>query len=586
MNKKILCAVLLSFILHCHAMGNTLTVGINSCSEPLSHPEVIASFLHTIKKTLEPLGYRIEEKYLDLEKLSQAVKEGEIDCFLASSGFYRRLSGEGIRDLATAVSVKEPNPNLGAAASFIVLKNNPSILSISDLRGKSISAKVEEGFAGWLVPLEAIFQMGFNPKKFFSKISFVGPNVDEIVTNVLTGKTDAGTLPSCFLEGYLDRHPEDAEKLRVLNRIEPDKNFGCVRSTDLYPNWTVVATPKISPELSKIISTALLSANPDKNGISWSIATQFQRIDQLLKDLKEGPYYYLRDKSVKAFLKEYWFFFAIVFILLGCLLLHYLRVNQLVKKRTEQLRKAICSSQNNLNIAKETRMKLTAIERLGKVSFLSTIIAHELKQPLTAICCYTNGLKTLIGEEGDLNLKNGIDEISALAKRSSQLIEHVRAIAKEESSQVSLCDISQLLSSTVNQYISSVDCSVEIKLFCEAAIFAMVDPLEMELVFLNLLRNAGEATHGKGNGIIKLSLRFSDEKIFFICEDNGVGLTDEKIMELNSLASTVSDKVSGLGLGLSIVKGIIRGFFGSIRFDRSSLGGLKVLVIIPSCKNK
>lgn len=586
MNKKILYAVLMSFVIHCHAMDNTLTVGINSCSEPLSHPEVIASFLQTIKKTLEPLGYRIEEKYLDLEKLSQAVKEGEVDCFLASAGFYRRLSGEGVRDLATAVSTKEPNPNLGAAASFIVLKNNASILSLPELRGKSISAKVEEGFAGWLVPLEAIFQSGFNPEKFFSKISFVGPNVDEIVTNVLTGKTDAGALPGCFLENYLSRHPEDAEKLRVLNRVAPDENFGCVRSTDLYPNWTVASTPKISPELSKIISTALLSASPDKNGISWSIATQFQRVDRLLKDLKEGPYYYLRDKSVKAFLKEYWYFFAIVFILLGCLLLHYVRVNQLVKKRTEQLRKAIYASQNNLNIAKEARMKLTAIERLGKVSFLSTIIAHELKQPLTAICCYTNGLKKLISERGDLNLKNAVDEIGALAKRSSLLIEHVRAISKEESSQVSHCDISQLLSSTVNQYISSVNCSAEIKIFCELEIFAMVDPLEMELIFLNLLRNAEEATQGRGNGIIKLSLKSSDEKIIFICEDNGSGLTDMKIMELNSLASTVSDKVSGLGLGLSIVKAIIRGVFGSIQFDRSPLGGLKVLIVIPSCENK
>ena len=563
------------------AESKTITLGINSCSDPISHPEVIESVITLTRKAIKPLGFELKVKYLDLNQLAEEVKNKKIDCFVASSGFYRRMAGEGVRDLATAVSYKEPNPNLGAASTFITLKNRSDINSIADCRHKSVSAKVEVGFAGWQIALEHIFKNGFDPERFFSKKVFVGPAVDEIITNVLTGKSDIGILPSCFLEQYALRNPEAAERLKVISPIRPDKYLSCTRTTDLYPNWTMATTSTMEPQLSKAISSVLLAAKPDRNGVSWSVATKFENVDNLLRDLKEEPYEYLRERTLKSFLRDYWPYIAIFIICAIGLLAHYLVVNRLVRKRTTQLKEALYSSQNNKNIAREAKMKLEAIERLGRVSFLSSIIAHELKQPLTAICCYTNGLKKILSEKGNENLLEVANEIGKIAKRSNEIVDKVRAIAKNEDSKVLKCDLSVLLTATVQQYLSSGNCSCEIKIKKQPLVYAYVDPLEMELVFINLLRNADEALKNKANGEIKISLSLKDEHIEFVCEDNGSGLPSSKLRELNEQASSATEKVSGLGLGLSIVKTVINNHFGVVRFSRSQLGGLKVEISFP-----
>lgn len=69
------------------------------------------------------MGFELKVDYLDLKQLAEEVKNKQIDCFVASSGFYRRMAGEGVRDLATAISYKEPDPNFGAASAFITFKN-------------------------------------------------------------------------------------------------------------------------------------------------------------------------------------------------------------------------------------------------------------------------------------------------------------------------------------------------------------------------------------------------------------------------------------------------------------------------------
>lgn len=561
--------------------SKTITLGINSCSDPISHPEVIESVTRLTKTAIKPLGYELKVKYLDLNQLAQEVKSKKIDCFVASSGFYRRMAGEGVRDLATAISYKEPDPNFGAASTFITLKNRSDLNSIADCKGKSVSAKVEVGFAGWQIALEHIFKNGFDPEHFFSKKVFVGPAVDEIITNVLTGKSDIGILPSCFLEQYALRNPEAAERLKVISPVKPDSYLSCTRTTELYPNWTVATTPTMDPQVSKAISGVLLGAEPDSNGVAWSVATKFEKVDKLLKDLKEEPYAYLRERTVKSFLKDYWPYMAIFVICVIGLLAHYFVVNRLVRKRTTQLKEALYNSQNNKNIAREAKMKLEAIERLGRVSFLSSIIAHELKQPLTAICCYTNGLNKLLAEKGNENLLEVTNEIGQIAKRSNEIVDKVRAIAKNEDSKVLKCDLSILLTATIEQYLSSGNCSCEIKVEKDPVVYAYVDPLEMELVFINLLRNANEALVKKANGVIKVRLSLKNQYIEFTCEDNGAALPSSKIKELNEQASSVTEKVSGLGLGLSIVKTVIKNHFGSVRFSRAQLGGLKVKICFP-----
>ena len=53
---------------------------------------------------------RVQVAHLSLTELSEAIKRGDVDVFLSSAGFYRRLADEGVKSLVSAVSLSYPDP--------------------------------------------------------------------------------------------------------------------------------------------------------------------------------------------------------------------------------------------------------------------------------------------------------------------------------------------------------------------------------------------------------------------------------------------------------------------------------------------
>ena len=86
----------------------------------------------------------------------------------------------------------------------------------------------------------------------------------------------------------------------------------------------------------KEVAGALLSL-PPVDGIAWSLATDFKRIDDLARDLKIGRYAYLRDWSWRGIWRRFQVPIVCFGIAFAALLLHLLRVERLVAKRTRAL---------------------------------------------------------------------------------------------------------------------------------------------------------------------------------------------------------------------------------------------------------
>lgn len=62
---------------------------------------------------------RVRVSHLSLKELAHAIKRGEVDVFLSSAGFYRRLADEGVKALVSAVSVAYPDPNHGDGTAIV-----------------------------------------------------------------------------------------------------------------------------------------------------------------------------------------------------------------------------------------------------------------------------------------------------------------------------------------------------------------------------------------------------------------------------------------------------------------------------------
>ena len=557
---------------------NVIRVGVTHCEDHLDHREITADFLAVVEATLAE-GQQMQLDYLDVNEIESRVRAGTLDIFLANSGVYRSLIQLGVKDLATAVTNRTPNPNLGDGAVWFTKTERSDIQSIADLKGKSISAKAENSLAGWYFALGELKRQGLEPEGFFSHVNFVGWDTEEIIESVLDDTTDGGAVPACFIEEYVAKHPQAEGKLRILDgrRVE---GVPCTLSSNLYPNWTVTITPTMPLDIAKAIAAALLSQNQTSEGIAWGVATKFDDVDAVFKALKAGPYSYLREWSLKRFVDEY--LFPIVLVLAGIfgLIFYALAANRLIKFRTRQLAEAVRRQSQWKDEYQSAQRNLEMWQRVGMLNQVASILAHELRQPIGAINYYAHGLSRLIenGKADDSKTLKIVGEMGQKACFANEIISRIRTFAKK-GSEPRPCSLARLVRNSADSFLLSSQNSAHISLDIPEDIQVEVDPFEIELVILNLLRNSSEALEKTADARIWIAAESDQEKVFLTVRDNGPKLSQDDLQRLEQVFQT--SKVEGMGMGLAMVREVLINYGGSIRFSACPTGGLSVEITLP-----
>lgn len=101
---------------------------------------------------------------------------------------------------------------------------------------------------------------------------------------------------------------------------------------------------------------------------------------------------------------------------------------------------------------------------------------------------------------------------------------------------------------------------------------------DLEEVFGNLIENA--AKWAKKN--ISITLKKENESnIRIILDDDGPGLPKKKMNEVFVRGLRLDEQMPGTGLGLNIVKDIVENYSGVVWLDKSNMGGLRVVIILP-----
>ena len=110
-------------------------------------------------------------------------------------------------------------------------------------------------------------------------------------------------------------------------------------------------------------------------------------------------------------------------------------------------------------------------------------------------------------------------------------------------------------------------------------LFVYADPLNVDLVLMNLLKNAEEAVRNQQNAEIKVEIKNAGADALVIIEDNGPDMTDDQFASLRNLGQ--SSKKDGLGLGLAIVRERLEANGGSLKLVRIPSGGLRCIASLP-----
>ncbi len=247
-----------------------------------------------------------------------------------------------------------------------------------------------------------------------------------------------------------------------------------------------------------------------------------------------------------------------------------------VQERTAELASAndkLRSEMNERQLAQEALQKAQAelahVARVMTLGELTASISHEVNQPIAAVV--TNGqvclrLLALETPRPD-DVRTTVERIVRDAKRASEVIQRIRALAKRTEPQMVSLDINDVIREAtllVQREVLSHGVALRTEL-SPALPLVLGDRVQLQQVVINLLINGVEAmasiTDRRREILIRSELH-EEGQVLVAVLDSGIGIDSETAEKLFSAFFTT--KRSGMGMGLSISRSIIRAHGGRL----------------------
>lgn len=559
--------------------GAPVRIGLVDFNYSSTNSREINASIERLKDVLAPTPV-IATRY-KAEDLDQDVKAGKIDFFVASSGFYRRMAPYGARALATVVNRDRPDPNKSSGAVFIVLASSP-ITKISDMQGKRLSASYPTAFNGYRIAMAELADLGYDYETFFRSTIFVGgPHIHKIMHPLIDGDADVAIIPACTYEEW---SKNDQAQFRLIG-ASTDTGIHCWSSTTAYPGHTLAVMNGVQPEVAKRVVETLLSMKRGDRHESWSVATDFTAVDRAYRLLKIGPYAYLREPTFKHWLREHRTSVLILLILVGALSLHAWRSDVLVLRRTEELEAESEARERSSRELAAMNQRMEQTHKATLVGQLSSMIAHELAQPLSAISYYLEGAMELVKRQHDETglLASSLEKIRVQTDRMGAIVGKVRSYAKSDAKRDDRVDFSGTLTTALSELRVKGIGNVKVASSVPVGLAVRGDPLEIELLLWNLLKNATEAALGTEHPEIEITGQEKDGIVSLQIGNSGPVMTEEDVKNLDSPLQ--SKKPGGTGLGLHIAESIAEATGGGISLKPRTPDGLTAMLHLPSFRS-
>nr|WP_232367524.1 PAS domain S-box protein [Altererythrobacter lutimaris] len=229
--------------------------------------------------------------------------------------------------------------------------------------------------------------------------------------------------------------------------------------------------------------------------------------------------------------------------------------------------------------------ELAHVSRISSMGSLATSLAHELNQPLTAVANYAHSARDLLADPNTEALdlvREALDQCASEALRAGQIVHRLRDFIKSGETERHIVSLGRVIQEAsalalINGDGKGVDFETELDPSADEII---VDPVQLQQVVLNLIRNALEAMIDSTHKQLQVrTLRTVDGFAQISISDSGPGL-DQKVAE-RLFHPFNSTKADGMGLGLSICHSIVQSHDGKIWAEPSSLGGTAFHFTVP-----
>ena len=226
---------------------------------------------------------------------------------------------------------------------------------------------------------------------------------------------------------------------------------------------------------------------------------------------------------------------------------------------------------------KKTQEKLIKAEKLSAIGKFTSLIIHDIKNPMSNIRAYAELIK--IWEKDNERVQKATDiiikEVDRLTKMTSELLDFARGEIILNKTPIDLSALISTLIDTVKEDLKNKNIKIVFNSYTNSVIIG--DSEKISRVFYNLVSNAADAI--VKSGIINIKILEEDKWIKWVIQDNGCGMDIEVLSKI--FEPFYTNKKKGTGLGMAIVKSIIEAHNGFIKVFSKKDTGTKFEIFLP-----
>lgn len=227
---------------------------------------------------------------------------------------------------------------------------------------------------------------------------------------------------------------------------------------------------------------------------------------------------------------------------------------------------------------KRTQGELQRASRLAALGQLAASVTHELGQPIAAMRNHLAAAE--LSPSGAPRLTG---KIGALVDRMEGITRQLKFFARTEQEEFDNVDLGRAMQASLELVAPNVEDAGVTVSFEQPAMPVIVrgNRLRLEQVMTNLLRNAVDAVEESAAPRIDIDIGHGADEAWFEIRDNGHGLGDATLADLQEPFVTTRESGRGMGLGLAISAGIVQDHDGRISAQSHDDQGTVFRVAIP-----
>ncbi|MFO7755251.1 MAG: HAMP domain-containing sensor histidine kinase [Bacteroidota bacterium] len=235
----------------------------------------------------------------------------------------------------------------------------------------------------------------------------------------------------------------------------------------------------------------------------------------------------------------------------------------------------------------DAQNELIHVERIASLGKLSSSVAHEINNPLSGILVYTKLVHKLLNKDDCYHPKKEsmlkhLKFIETETKRCGEIVKGLLDFSRKDNEDFEVKKLHDILDETCklithSAMIANIKMSKEFRAEMDEV---LCSPNQVKQACFAIMVNAADAIKENGEIIVRTS-NPDEDTIRMDFRDNGTGISPQDIPHIFEPFYTTKRDENGLGLGLSIVHGIIENHKGKVEVDSELGKGTTISLIFP-----